>query len=158
MTRSKQSKSSDGKNGGAIRSTIIAALVVAVASSGIGFMSGALLRKIGSASEKPPTLTVARTTSGEFQVLTLPSVVTNLTVGGWIRLEMAVLVDGRNPVQQDLAARLAQDTTALLRTLSARQLSGPSGFLHLREELLDRMKARSSDRVRDIMIQSLVIE
>lgn len=156
----KPDKIENGKQEGgkAIWSTIAAAAVVVALSSAAGIVSGMHLRSAGHTDTSPPALSVARTSTDGFQVLTLPSVVTNLAQGGWIRLELAVLVEGSKPVQTDLAARLAQDTAALMRTISARQISGPSGFLHLREELLDRMKVRSSDRVRDIMIQSLVIE
>jgi flagellar FliL protein len=102
----------------------------------------------------------ARIDSSTFQVISLAPIVTNLAgdEGGWIRLEAAVLVEGKRAVPAELTARLVQDTTALLRTLSIRQISGASGFQHLREELMDRMKARSANRVREVMIQSLVIE
>ena len=140
--------------------TILPVMLVSVCAGGIGFLSGSQLPPLMSPeSQKAPTIAVAKVDNEGFQVVTLPSIVTNLAGDeGWVRLEAAVLVDGSKALPPELAARLAQDTTALLRTLSIRQISGASGFQHLREELLDRIKARSADRVRDIMIQSLVIE
>lgn len=142
-------------------SILIAAALVSMCSGGIGFFSGTQVRKLIATDQSKPTASLAaRTSTEDLQVLSLPSIVTNLagSEGGWVRLEVVVLIDGKKAVQPDLSARLAQDTTALMRTLSLRQISGASGFQHLREELVDRMKTRSSERVRDIMIQSLVIE
>lgn len=159
MAKPKNSETGGAKAG--ILSTLIAFALVSLCAGGIGFLSGTQVRSLqGAGGAKSPVLTGAKVSRESFQVVTLPSIVTNLggTEGGWVRLEAAVLVEGRGTVPADLASRLAQDTTALLRTLSVRQISGASGFQHLREELMDRMKTRSSDRVREILIQSLVIE
>jgi flagellar FliL protein len=150
-----------GKKEGGVLSILIAVVLVSVCSGGIGFVFGTqLLKLIVPDQSKPAAVAAVRPSAEDFLVVTLPSIVTNLadSEGGWVRLEVVVLMDGKKAVPSDLPARLAQDTTALLRTLSLRQISGASGFQHLREELIDRMKTRSSDGVRDIMIQSLVIE
>lgn len=162
MASKPKSAASDGaKKGESMLSVLIAFVFVSICAGGIGFVSGAYSRTLLAGDQsKPAALSPARTSAEDFQVVTLPSIVTNLggNEGGWVRLELVVLVEGKKAVQADLAARLAQDTTALLRTLSLRQISGASGFQHLREELMDRMKTRSADRVREIMIQSLVVE
>lgn len=158
MGEANKAQAAAPQGGGGLVRAIALAAIIALCASGIGLVSGVLLARLSAPSDSAPSISPARTASEEFQVLTLPSIVTNLAAGGWIRLEVAVVVDGNKPVQGDLAARLAQDTTALLRSLSVRQISGPSGFLYLRQEILDRMKVRSSDRVREVMIQSLVIE
>jgi flagellar FliL protein len=153
--------SDKGKTGESMLSILIAFGFVSICAGGIGFVSGAYSRNLAAVDHaKPVTLSLARTSAEDVQVVTLPSIVTNLggSEGGWVRLELVVLLDGKSAVQSDLPARLAQDTTALLRTLSLRQISGASGFQHLREELMDRMKTRSADRVREIMIRSLVVE
>ena len=38
------------------------------------------------------------------------------------------------------------------------QIQGASGFQHLREDLNDRVRVRSGGKVRDLVIQSLIIE
>jgi flagellar FliL protein len=42
--------------------------------------------------------------------------------------------------------------------VTLRQLEGASGYQHLREDLNDRVRMRSSGNVRDLIIQTLVIE
>ena len=140
--------------------TLLAVLLVTLCAGGIGFLSGSQLPQLMSPeAPQAPTIAIAKIDKTSFQVVTLPSIVTNLAGDeGWVRLDAAVLIEGSKALPPELAARLAQDITALLRTLSMRQISGAAGFQHLREELLDRIKARSADHVRDIMIQSLVIE
>ena len=46
-----------------------------------------------------------------------------------------------------LAAAIAEDIVAYLRTVPLAQLEGPSGFLHLREDLNDRARIRSGGKV-----------
>ena len=57
-----------------------------------------------------------------------------------------------------LAAQIAEDIVAYLRTVSLAQIEGASGFQHLREDLNDRVRVRSGGKVRDLVIQSLVVE
>ena len=160
MAKSKAAKQAASKGGG-LASTLMAVALVSICAGGIGFISGSQIRQLLN-SDKPSanTFVPAQFEGGQYQVVALPPIVTNLAggEGGWVRLEAVVLVEGKRAVPNELTARLAQDTTALLRTLSISQISGASGFQHLREELMDRLKTRSADRVREIMIQSLVIE
>lgn len=161
MAKKEPVEAGGGKKEGGMLSILIAVVLVSICSGGIGFVFGTqVLKLVAPDQAKPAAIAAARPSAEDFRVVALPSIVTNLagSEGGWVRLEVVVLLDGKKAVQSDLPARLAQDTTALLRTLSLRQISGASGFQHLREELMDRMKTRSSDGVRDIMIQSLVIE
>ena len=149
------------RKGGGIVSLLVAVVLVTTVAGGAGFLAGNAMRKPGGGDKATaPKLAAAKTDADGLQVVPLPAIVTNLAgaEGGWIRLEAVVVVEGRKPIGTDLASRLAQDVTALLRTLSIRQITGSSGFQHLREELLDRMRARSPEKVRDVMIQSLVIE
>jgi flagellar FliL protein len=45
-----------------------------------------------------------------------------------------------------------------LQTLSVLQLGGPSGLQHLREDLNDRAIVRSDGRVRELVIESIVVQ
>lgn len=161
MAKKKAATAGGDKKEGGLLSVLIAVALTSICSGGIGFVAGTQVIALMSVDRsKPAPVAVAHPIAEDFQVVALPSIVTNLGggEGGWVRLEAVVLIDGKKSVESDLAARLAQDTTALLRSLSLRQIAGASGFQHLREELMDRMKTRSANRVRDIMIQSLVIE
>ena len=45
-----------------------------------------------------------------------------------------------------------------MRTVPLAQLEGPSGFLHLREDLNDRARIRSGGKVRELVVHALVLE
>ena len=91
----------------------------------------------------------------------LPPIVTNLASPGrtWIRLEAALVVDGEQTAEANvLVAQVAEDIVAFLRTVTLVQIQGASGFQHLREDLNDRVRVRSGGKVRDLVIQSMIIE
>ncbi len=90
----------------------------------------------------------------------LPAIVTNLASPQktWIRLEASIVFVDAAADSNALAAAVAEDVVAFLRTVPVAQLEGPSGFLHLREDLNDRARLRSAGKVRELVIQSLVLE
>ena len=57
-----------------------------------------------------------------------------------------------------LAGRISEDIVAFLRTVPLAQIEGANGFQHLREDLNDRARIRSEGRVREVIIQSLIVE
>jgi flagellar protein FliL len=90
----------------------------------------------------------------------LPAIVTNLASPQktWIRLEASIAFADATADSGELAAAVAEDVVAFLRTVPVGQLEGPSGLLHLREDLNDRARLRSGGKVRELVIQSLVLE
>lgn len=90
----------------------------------------------------------------------LPAIVTNLATPQktWVRLEASIVYSDATPDINALAATIAEDVIAFLRTVPLAQLEGPSGFLHLREDLNERARIRSAGKVRELVIQSLVLE
>jgi flagellar FliL protein len=91
----------------------------------------------------------------------LTPVVTNLAgpEHTWIRLEAALVMEGdQSPEAKMLAAQVAEDIVAFLRTVPLSQVQGASGFQHLREDLKDRVRVRSDGKVQDLVIQALIIE
>jgi flagellar protein FliL len=155
-------KGSEGKKGGGIGALLLVMALLTIVAGGIGFLSGNQLRH----SLAQPASAMAAPSAPRppkpdgLQVVALPPVLTALAgeSGGWIRFEASVLVDGDKPLPSDQPAKLSEDILAVLRTLTLHQISGASGFQHLREELTDRLKTRTSGRVREITIQSMVIE
>jgi flagellar protein FliL len=88
----------------------------------------------------------------------LPPVVTNLAAPErtWVRLEAAIVTEGE---QSDvMAAQITEDIVAYLRTVALQHIQGASGFQYLREDLSERMRVRSGGKVRDLVIQSLIVE
>jgi flagellar FliL protein len=57
-----------------------------------------------------------------------------------------------------LVAQITEDIIAFLRTVTLVQIQGASGFQHLREDLSDRVRVRSGGKIRDLVIQSMIIE
>ena len=57
-----------------------------------------------------------------------------------------------------LVAAIGEDIVAYLRTVSLAQIEGPSGFLHLREDLNDRARIRTGGKIRELVVQALVLE
>jgi flagellar FliL protein len=161
IAKPQTTKAAAGQPNAGVMSMLLAIVLASVCSGGAAFLAGSqlpqlLMRDTITGWSAPPSL---QTPPSNVQVVNLPSIITNLSdKTHWVRLEAAVLIESGNSVPVDLAARLAQDSTALLRSLSMSQITGPSGFQHLRSELRFRLRARSSDNVRDVIIQSLLVE
>jgi flagellar FliL protein len=97
--------------------------------------------------------------AGNVSLRPLAPIVTNLANPDktWIRLE-ALLVMEETPEAGTLSAQITEDIVAFLRTVSLAQIQGASGFQHLREDLNDRVRVRSGGKVRDLVVQSMIIE
>ena len=77
----------------------------------------------------------------------------------WVRLEMAILLDGDAEAPSDYdKVQIANDVSGFLRTMQLDKVFYPSGYLHLKEDLLDRVRLSAGDSARDVMILSLVAE
>jgi flagellar FliL protein len=99
--------------------------------------------------------------AGEVNLKSLASIVTNLGApkGTWVRLEAAIVV-GLDAAKEEnmLAGRISEDIVAFLRTVPLAQIEGANGFQNLREDLNDRARIRSEGKVREVIIQSLIVE
>lgn len=98
--------------------------------------------------------------SGDVVMKSLAPVVTNLASSGdtWVRLESAVVLKNQEASAEALVGEIRQDILAYLRTVSLAQIQGPSGLLHLREDLNERAQVRSQGSVKELIIQTLVIQ
>ncbi|HEY0331535.1 MAG TPA: flagellar basal body-associated FliL family protein [Rhodopseudomonas sp.] len=88
-------------------------------------------------------------------------VVTNLASppGAWIRVEASVITDQVNEDEANvLVARVGEDVVAYLRTISPAQIEGARGLQYLREDLNERAAIRSSGKVRELIIETLVVQ
>lgn len=91
----------------------------------------------------------------------LAPIVTNLAnpPDAWVRFEGGIVLDAAAAKQTDLlAGQIASDILAYLRTVSLAQLQGANGLAYLREDLIERARQRSEGKVRDIIIQTLVVQ
>jgi flagellar protein FliL len=91
----------------------------------------------------------------------LAPVVTNLLnpKGTWIRLEAAIVLKPEAASEQDLIAVESSDKImGYLRSVSLAQIDGPSGLLHLRDDLNDLLAGDPHATISRVLISSMVVE
>lgn len=107
----------------------------------------------------PPPL--ASTYAGTARLRKLSPIVTNLAApaNNWARIEASMVTDSLSDEESGiLAARIGEDIVIYLRTTSVSQLEGARGLQHLRDDLTERANIRSSGKVRELIIETLVIQ
>jgi flagellar FliL protein len=145
---------------------VAALLLLTIAAAGLGGGLGIQLanqvedavRQKDSAEEKPA---IVPHYTGPTHLKALAPVVTNLAEPAdvWIRLEASIIFDDEAIAADEvLAGEIAADMLTYLRTVSLSQIEGPSGMQHLREDLAERARIRSEGRVKELVIQTLVVE
>ena len=162
----KLKSTSEGAAGGG-KTWILTLVVLTLLAVGTGGVFGVFLvstvekavdeKHKAEQDKAPPTLAY----SGDLVLKNLEPVVTNLSGAGdvWIRLESSMIF--QNGVIQDpnvIAAQIRQDILGYLRTLTIAQIEGPSGLQHLREDLNERVTLRSNGKVRELIIETLVVQ
>ena len=86
--------------------------------------------------------------------------VTNLAApeGAWIRLQTAIVYDKTDAAAIDaLAPKVSEDVLTFVRTLTLDQIQGASGLEALRDDLNERARLRSDGKVRELLIEMLVV-
>ena len=77
----------------------------------------------------------------------------------WLRIELVVIANQDSDLESaGKKEQIANDITAFLRTLSLNQISSPSGYLHLKEDLLDRANLSTAGNALDVLIVTMVTE
>jgi flagellar protein FliL len=150
--------------GPSIMSLALAMVVLTGLSLGAGGMFGL---QVLSKSKQPPTPKAEQ--KGESPKLRfsekatlhqLSPMVTNLASPekAWIRLEASVVLEGEGIDVKALSAAITEDTVAYLRTLSLPLIEGASGYLHLREDLNERVRVRTAGKIRELIVHTLIVE
>ncbi len=155
----------DGKKGSKL-GALIPILVLTIAAGGGGALIGTqIVAAAKSAAEKaaggpeslkPPPGPVAATE----ELKELVPVVTNLVSpeGTSIRLQTAIVYDKTDAPQIDLiATKIGEDVLTFVRTLTLAQIQGASGLQALRDDLNERAIVRSDGKVRELLIEMLVV-
>lgn len=91
----------------------------------------------------------------------LPPVVTNLRTPDsmWVRIDAAIAFEKQ--FEKDLKTmneKLGQDIASYLRTLTLKELEGPSALTNLRHDLIERINIRTENRVKDVFITTMVVQ
>jgi len=149
-----------------VRWLLLLALLTVLAV-GIGGASGLfMISKIEKAVEEKKKLEEEQVQKvvaydPSFSLQNIGTIVTNLANPSdvWIRLEASIVVKtGTFPNPNPIAAEIRQDLLGYLHTLSIAQIEGPSGLVHLREDLTERVQLRSNGQVHDFFIETLVVQ
>ena len=93
-------------------------------------------------------------------VVPLKPILTNIKIPQdvWIRLEAGVVARPGEKVSDELAATVAGDFTAFMKTVNLMQLRGPAGIEYLRTDLQERAVMRSEGKIEKVYIWALVME
>jgi flagellar FliL protein len=136
-------------------------LLAAAAGTGLGLMLGGFPEKDSPESNKPLSAVSQMKYAGETRLWELPPIIANLAEpsDAWVRVQASIVFDGKAVPKPDLvAAEIGEDILGFLRTLSEAQIGGASGLQHLREDLNERASIRSGGLVRELIIQTLVVQ
>jgi flagellar FliL protein len=142
-----------------VASLLALTLVAAAAGAFFGTQFISIV-KDAQAEKKDATAVADPAFVGTMKVKELPIVVTNLAGPDhvMIRLQAAIVFDAKTTANPDvLASQISDDILAFLTTVTSSQIEGASGLQHLREDLGDRAKIRSEGRVRELIIETLVV-
>ena len=93
-------------------------------------------------------------------VVPLKPILTNIKIPQdvWIRLEAGVVARPGEKVSDELAATIAGDFMAFMKTVNLMQLRGPAGIEYLRTDLQERAAMRSEGKIEKVYIWALVME
>ena len=98
---------------------------------------------------------------GDVTLRELPPIITNLAdpTDAWLRLQASIVFDKKTVEKPDvLSAEIANDLLGYVKSLTLTQIGGASGLQHLREDLSERAQIRSDGRVRELIIEALVVQ
>ena len=154
---------------------VIALVVVSVMAVGAGWFLGGMLGKSGSAdqmaaapktkadSKKKEKKTenpeqVQQTSNGPLLVLEPIIVTLRKSDNTFLRLELAIVGNEDAEFGEETRLQIGSEVAAYAQTLTLQQISGPSGYLHFREDILDRAKLSTDGQVKDVYILSMVAE
>jgi flagellar FliL protein len=140
-------------------------LLLTAVSAGAGVLSSlhllSTVQRIADSQKDVQERPVASAFSPSARLRKISPVVTNLgsPPGSWIRLEASVVTDQLNEEEANvLVARVGEDVVSYLRTISPAQIEGARGLQYLREDLNERAAIRSSGKVRELIIETLVVQ
>jgi len=140
-------------------------LLITVLSAGAGVLSSlhllSTIQRIVDSQKEAPERPAASAYDISARLRKISPVVTNMAApaGAWIRMEGSVVTDPLNEEEASvLVARIGEDIVSYLRTVSASQIEGARGLQYLREDLNERATIRSGGKVRELIIETLVVQ
>ena len=151
------------KSGGKANLIVTAGALTVLAVIGGGLVGKLVVARLRGAMA-PASATSAATPlpyPSTVEVHELPPIVVNLAAppDSRIRLQVAIVYDkAALPEANVAAAQITDDIVAFLATLTLPGLQGASGLQNLREDLNERAAVRSQGKVREVVIETLVVQ
>jgi flagellar FliL protein len=145
---------------GSSKSGIIGTVIGTLAAIGGGFAFGSFGIKGGGAVADVAVPPTKAPVAKPAEVRALAPIVTNLREPSslYVRLEAVVVFEPNTPDSAALAAKIGDDLVSYLRTVSLSELDGPTGFQYVREDLRKRAVQLGAGKVRELLLQSFVIQ
>jgi len=161
----KKDEEGDGKPSAmsGIIGVVVATLLAA--GGGVGFGLKVLPGLTGGAH--PPEQTKPKAPDSkalavdQIRVRQLAPIIANLAQPRetWVRLEASVVLETEDLKELNvLIAKISEDSTAYVRTLTLAHLEGATALQHLKEDLSDRARIRSEGKIKEVIITGLVAE
>ena len=168
-----------GSRSGSSLGLLVAVLLLTIAAAGAGLAVGTMVQLPEIASATTDSMAAAEPAPGhdsaavadetpspqadheEMKVVPFPPILTSLAEpqGTWIRLDGSMLLTADSEEKPDiLVERAGTQILTYLRTVKLSQIEGPSGLLHLRENLNDTVSVLSGGQIREVLIHSMVVE
>jgi len=142
-----------------IKQTIAATIVVTIIAAAMGALFAIPAPpEEPSQKDEPSPGARAPAAAGLFD---LPPIVTNIGAPQevWVRVEASIVFDAKAlPHPEVLAGEIAADELAYLRTITLPQIEGPIGLQNIRQDLNERALVRSSGKVSELIIRTLVVQ
>ena len=144
---------------------IAAIMILTLIAVGVGAVAGlhliATAERVIDARKNVTPPPVASSYAGSARLRKLSPIVTNLAApaNNWARVEASMVTESLNDEEAGiLAAHIGEDIVIYLRSASVAQFEGARGLQHLRDDLTERANIRSSGKVRELIIETLVIQ
>ncbi|MFT4080038.1 flagellar basal body-associated FliL family protein [Rhodomicrobium sp.] len=132
---------------------VTGALVAAAAGFAFGFMEPGVFQSAPVAPAPQPVITRS-------EVKVLPPIIANLANGSnlSIRLEAAVVLKPDVAEAAEISARISDDLVTFLKTVSIREIEGPTGFQLLKNDLKSRASRIGDGKTLDLLILTFVVQ
>lgn len=154
----------DGQGRGGLQ-WIVALVVVTGLSAGAGTLASfhmlATVDRLVDGRKEVIETPVASAFNPSDRLRKIAPVTTNLAAppDSWIRMEASIVTDKLNDEESHaLTAKVGEDIVSYLRTLTPNQIEGARGLQYLREDLNERAVTRSGGKVRELIIETLVVQ
>ncbi|WP_199580702.1 flagellar basal body-associated FliL family protein [Bradyrhizobium sp. MOS003] len=144
---------------------IAAIMVLTLVAIGAGALAGlhlfAAAERVADAKKTATPPPLASSYAGSARLRKLSPIVTNLAApaNNWARVEASMVTESMSDEDAGiLAAHISEDIVTYLRSATVTQFEGSRGLQHLRDDLTERATIRSSGKVRELIIETLVIQ